>query len=646
MPKNITGRLPFSILIVLFFVLGHLVFVLSKWHAVPLYHGLPAGQTDPDTWLRLTLVRDWLTSGNWYDHTVWRSNAPFPPISSPWTRPLDLIIRALVDLQPDTVDINLRLIRAGLLMPVLWMGLLLAGILRAIRIIMPLPSAYAMAAVLLITLQPMWNYFTLGNADHHAPMAALFVWIIGGVLVANPSRRLMLLTGLLFGLHVWISVEALILIAAVYAWYGIGWLRGQHTHLVALSWLATSLALTSLLAVGIERPMAAWFTPIYDSISIVHAVALLLCAALVWGLRLLPAAATTGTKLTATTLAGGMLLLAIRATYPHLLDGPMYGVDPYIFSDFLPRISEARPIYKVPLLQLLAYIITPLAAWVMCLGPWIRPDRRFYSLEHSAALAFFLLVTLTLYYCQQRWGYYLLPLSVMAMAPLLGALFTPEHTLVCHQWPANLLVGLSPNEQMKRRLPVTLALLGMPFMMMLASAAPDLLNHAIGLLSNTSDTEKARTAARDACYTAAHQLIRSGELARVLPEATTLLAPTDLGTEILFFSPHRIVASNYHREGAGIRYVWSADKLTKAAELRSYLAERHIGGVLLCPALEQPKGSVLQTYAHGAPLPQWLIKRDYELPPVEAAEKSSQENVPPLLLLVSPPRDTGLINKN
>lgn len=635
-------RLPIACWATLLIALPCALFAVSKWAAIPLHVGVPVGQTDPDTWLRLTLVRDWLLGGSWYDHSVTHSNAPFAVGTSPWTRPLDMVIAAMTALQPESVDVSLRLMRASLMLPVLWMTLLVVGIHRAIRAILPLPSAYLMASVLVITLPPMWNYFSLGNADHHAPLAVLFIWAMGGVLSENPSRRLMLFTGCLLGLQLWMSVEALILIAVIYVWYGLCWLRGDASKARNLAWLASGTAITSLVALLIERPSAEWLTPIYDSISIAQVAALMFAALFAWALHVVPTH-TLRQRLTLATLGGVGLLVLIALTYPKLLLGPMVGVDPFILSDFLPNISEAKPYYKVSAYMLIAVLIVPLLGLALCVAPLWFKRVAFYAPAHAAPLAFFLSATLLLYLGQQRWSYYLLPLAIVAVAPLLGALFTPEHRLVEARWPTRMLLGLPPNEQARRRMPMVLGVLMLPFAFLVGGTPPELGSPRAKRLDATHYEALKQSTLRDGCYKAARVLIRSGELVRVLPETPiTLLAPTDLGTEILFFTPHRIVASNYHREGAAIKYIWGADKITEVKALRAHLAERKVEGILLCPKVAPEKDSLLQGYVHGGTLPAWLKRIDYTLPaPIriedDDAELPAVPPIQPLLLRVVAP---------
>jgi len=625
---SLLKRIPVPLVALLIIPMMHLMYVLTKWYHIPLHDGVPVGQTDPDTWLRLTLVREWLMGGGWYNHLVPNSNAPMEAAASPWTRPVDVVLAFFVYLQPETIDINLRIMRASLLLPWLWMALLIAGIHRAVRFILPMNSAYVMATVLILTTPILLNYFGLGNADHHAPLAVLFIWAIGGILAPTQTRSMMIVSGILFGVQLWISVEAFMLIGAAYVWFGLQWLRGDSQKAESLAWLATATAFTSIIAIMIEVPRAEWFTPVYDSISIVYAYSLVIAALFAWGLRAYSPPTLQG-RMIVGVIGGAIVALAIGAFYPHLPSGPLYGVHPFIITDFLPRISEAKSFFFIPIHVLIVCTYMPLMMIILCLAPWLRPEHSFYSREQSAKFAFFLIATLLLYYSQQRWSYYLLPLTIAIIAPLLGALFTPEHPFVAHHWPANTLVTLTPNEQMKRRLPVLLGALALPILFTFASDLPIF----------KSDTTDERTLAkqRSGCYNAARQLIRSGELNRVLPTPLTLWLPTDLATEILFFTPHSIIASNYHREGEAIKHVWDTNKITSAAALRAHLAKRNVGAMLICPMVEFPKGGLTQAFAMGARVPAWLTAVAYKLPaaPKKQLKADDVPLVKPVLVKVN-----------
>jgi len=579
------------VLVVALIAIPHLITILLRWHDVPLPPDTTIGSADPDPWLRLAIVRDWLSGGGWYNHVIARSNAPWGGIASPWTRPLDVVIAFFVQLQPDTVDLNTRLIRAAMLVPWVFMTWLLAGIVRAVKTVCPIPSALFMAVTLAVCAPLMWNYFSFAYSDHHSFLAAAFVWAIGSVLHPKPSARLMVGTGMLLGLMLWISPEALALIGMIYLWYGLQWLSGDDDAGRHLSILATSTALMSAAAVMIERPPHAWLVPVYDSISVVYVFILTTTALLVWALHLINPPGLR--PRVALAMVGGLLLaMALWSAYPLAFKGPLVEADPYIFTDFLPNISEAQPVFHKDWILVIALLLQPLIALVLC---GIAIVRRDCCLTPSVALklGFFYVLVGVLFLCQIRWCYYFYPLVALVLAPWLGALFSPEHPGAYGRWPARMIQRLSPHRQTLYRLPIITAVFTLP--LLIALVVPD----------RDSINEKRF----QACSESVRKLMYGGKL-NALDHGKPLIffTHTNYGGEMLFWTPHRIVASNYHREGTGIEYLWEAQKITDLKKLRAYFAQRHIDALMLCPSPEPLKGSALQAIWQGTATPPWLTR--------------------------------------
>ncbi len=583
------------ILVVALVAIPHLVTVLLRWHDVPLPPDTLIGSADPDPWLRLSIVRDWLTGGSWYDHTIARSNAPWGGISSPWTRPLDVVLAFFVQLQPETVDINTRLIRAAMLIPWLFMTLLLAGMVRAVKILCPIPSAMFMGVALAASAPLMWNYFSFAYADHHSFLAVLFVWAIGGVLHPAPSARLMTTTGALLGLMLWISPEALALIGMMYLWYGLQWLSGEQGAARHLSILATATALMTAAAVMIERSPHAWLLPVYDTVSIVYVFILASAALLAWALHYLNPPALRA-RLALAAVGGLLFVMMLWSAYPLAFKGPLAEADPYIFTNFLPNITEAQPVFHKNWVLVIALLVQPLIALVLC-GICLTRRDGFLTPTVALRIGFFYVLVGVLFLCQIRWCYYFYPLVALVLAPWLGALFSPEHPAAYGRWPARWLQHLSPHRQMLRRLPIITVIFALP--LLIALAVPD----------HDSANEKRF----QACSESVRRLMYGGKLDAIgKGKPLTFFTHTNYGGEMLFWTPHRIVASNYHREGAGIQYLWEANTITDLKKLHAHLAQRHIDALMLCPSAQPSKGSALQAIWQGTVTPPWLTRVPFE----------------------------------
>lgn len=544
-----------------------------------------SGPNDPDPWMRLSLVREWLSGNEWFNHDVARSNAPEGGIASPWTRPLDMVIASLVTLQPGGAPLDTKLLNAAAILPVLWMTLLVLGLCDALRNMRAHTISYAMLPLLLLVAPVIHSYFGSGNADHHAPLAALWAWVMALGLRTHPPARLQ---GLLLALMLWISPEALFLIAVVLAWELGRWLW-QREGLDHLRRLTTTLVLSTLIALAIERPPHAWLVPIYDSLSIVHGLLMALCALAVQAFAILPERFTqrrTG-RMLAAKLAGTILVAVMALCYPLFFRGPMAQAAPFIFTEFLPQINEAQSIMAKSSFYAASLLLLPLcvlfAYFRLCFNrQTVLPRSRIVK------MLFWLLALIIFANIQMRWYYYLTPLATLMAAAWMGYLFLPPNSAPVHlpsRWPEWL-------QTITRMLLLSLAL-----------AVP-------ATLFALSREQYALVEKHRSCASYAHLALRDGSLAGALGDAPlTLLAPADFGAEILFFTPYRIIASNYHREGEGLRYLWDAQRITEAGAMRQHLVQRQVQAIFFCPDRSTAPDSLLRRWwHHKEPLPAWATR--------------------------------------
>lgn len=570
---KLLARTPVLIWALLLVAVPHVWYAAAHWFSVPFPAGQALNPDDPDSWLRLTLVREWLQGGGWYGHGVPRTNAPYGGITSPWTRPLDMVIAVLSSLQP-AADISTRLVRTALLLPLLWSGLLVYGVSRACTVLSAERMAPFFAAVLFATAPLSFSYFGLANADHHALLACLFVLTVGNILPAQPSRGALLVGGVLLGLQLWISPESLVLIGALYGWFGLRWLLGDLQAIRPLALLASSTAFMTALALCVEYPPAEWATARYDTLSVVH-VGLLVATALgAWSL-----VRVTRQRLAAGLSRALMVLGVMWASYPRFFLGSMAEVDPFIFAHFLPNVYEAQPFYKVATLGLLGTLVQPVAALLVL---WLAYRRLpLFSAMHCRQLAYLLLVTGVLYAVQQRFYYYFYPMALLVLAPYLAALFRAEGMV-------------------QRRVPLLMALIFLP----------------LGLMALSGQRDASSNPENSQCQLLMHQLVQAGALEGITDRPLTVLTSNNLGADMLFFTQHRIVASNYHREGAGLRYLRDVSMETDIPALKRKLDARQIDLIFDCAEAEN-KGTALYRLLREEARVDWLRPVPYTLPPLE-----------------------------
>lgn len=567
-------RVPLTVWVLLIALAPILVPTMQALSHLPLGGELPAGMHDPDSWLRLTLAHDWLMGGNWYDHT-YRSNGPLELAISPWTRPMDLVIALLVKLQFMGDDLPTKIVRAALVLPLIWMAGLTLALVTITRRLTAMPHALFMLGVLLVTAPINYNYFSPGNADHHAPLSMLFCWIVA-LLLHHDVRRSngLFAIGALLALMLWISPEALLIIALVYGWFGMRWLAGDT--LKPLVRVATTTALLAVGAIMIERPPAEWTIRLYDSISIAQAAPLAMVALVAWLLARITSFFWIWRAVAAAVLLG-FTCAAIYLLDPLFFHGPMAQVHAYIHSGFLPRIHEAKSAFEQPWLKLIGLLIQPVAALYVAFRCATQRNG-IIAPAQAAALLYLMVGTLAMYLSQLRWAYYFFPLVPLVLAPFLASWLNPQHRKVDSYWPALRLRRFSERQLTARRIPLMLALLVLPCLCIMGAA----------LLEKRSTTDIS------ACPLAVRSLLQNGEIDAIgNGKVLTVFAPSDLSSEMMFFTKHRPIAGNYHREGQGLDTLWQAQLSTNLEDFTKALRTRKVGLVIICPDGSAPADAII-----------------------------------------------------
>lgn len=571
---------------------------LSGIYAYPKLE-FPLNPADPDAWLRLTQVRQWLTGGDFFDHSVVRTNAPLGGISTPWTRPMDMLLSVFYALTPSRLGMDVRLMLAAAWLPVTLGFATFALLAAAARQQFRHVQVMGIAAVLLLT--SVYDYTSPGDADHHGLLAALWCGVLLVLMSDNISRTAALVLGALLGAMLWTSPEALILAGAVFVLLGLdAVLRPQRAAVPAFTALGAAAVLTG--AIFIEMPGSEVLNrPLLDTLSIVHVT-------LLWFTVLGTAAMAVAfrfplrvqARFLAACVLGALTLLAQYVVFPRFYLGPMGDADPYILQGFLPMVAEAKPLlHSTPEFASKALMIPALAVFLMGFAlsmPKIRAAR----LRRLVILGALLLITLVMTLLQARWGYYLQPVAAIAVAALLPALAT---------------AAKGDTGSWLRGAPR----IARPYVV---------LGLAVLATSMMVRTVKGDPAPNAWCNTQLRYVLQTQQLQKHLGDKPlNIFVPGDIGGEMLFFTPYSIIASNYHREHTGLRDMARIRDAKDAAAARSALAARKTDALLFCPA-GQPPGSFLSGLG-ASNLPDWLK-------PVEGLEFFDMPGAKPLLLKVKP----------
>ncbi len=542
---------------------------------------------DTDDAMRLTEVHDFLRGQNWFDLVQHRLNTPAGGLVH-WSRIIDLpealllgLLRLPFGAGADTVAAYVWPLL--LLLPLLWLTARLARRLGGREALVP---GLLLPAFSLITMAE----FAPGRFDHHGAQILLALVMLDCAIAARRRPRVALAAGAAAAVALGIGIEGLPVVGATIMVFGLAWVADRR-QAVALRDFGLSFALGMALALAQGVPPERWFVPMFDAISIVYAAAAVLCSLAFLALTAMPLA-TARSRLIAGAIAGALVVALVVGLWPAILKGPYGMLDPWLLTNWIDRISEAQPwlvsfgddpVYPLAV-AVPAALALVFALWVVARTPRARTS----WLPYLAFLA----VGIAAMLFQIRAARMATPLAVPGCAALIAAAWRAQ----------SVRRGLAP------ALAVVAGWIGS------AGIAVGVLA-TIGVLAfpdyaaATADTFRA---ARQSCLMPQ----AFADLARLPPQR--IMTPIDLGSHMLLYTPHSVVAAPYHRNQEAVLDAFRFFN-QPIADARTILERRGVTLVVICPAMREIRGlvdhapdSFVSLYAAGR-LPAWLV--DESRPP-------------------------------
>ncbi|HTJ56603.1 MAG TPA: hypothetical protein VL418_03440 [Devosiaceae bacterium] len=538
---------------------------------------------DTDDAMRLVTVRDLLGGQNWFDHIQHRLNAPFGA-EIHWSHLVDAGIAAVILL--------LRPFAGGMTETIavyIWPLLLLLALLSLTgRLAFRLGGREAMlpALVLPVVSVAVIPEFSPGRIDHHSIQILLTLLMAWGAIETIERPRFALLTGLAAALSLAIGIEGLPSVLAAILAVSLTWVvrpeRGP-----ALCQFGLSFALATIAAQINQYPPSRWFEPACDEISFVYAAFAAGVGLVLVLLSVLPLAHRAPWQRLA---AGGafavVLALALAKAFPQCLGGPYAGLDPWLIHNWLDQIDEAKPIWASLASALpfgVAAAFPPLLGLLVIAGRLVWGERK--DLGEWLVLGLFLLLSVVVMIAQVRGTRLAMPLALPA---------------------AGCVIAAARRRYLSGRR-VTDALIMLAGWVGFAGLA-------IGMVVALA------TAPFEAKASAAPQT-QAGQMVCRMPQAfaglaklppTRVMAPVDLGSHLLLFTPHAVVGAPYQRDEAGVRDTFRFLNGSIAAA-RQILGVRGVTLVVICPDAPEMGGlpdaapdSFVKLFAQNR-LPNWLL---------------------------------------
>lgn len=437
-----------------------------------------------------------------------------------------------------------------------------ALVLLAARTLVPPPGLY-FAGVLLVCQPWFFQAFAAPRADHHGLQGFLFLGTVAGALhlVRDPDRRWWsAATGACLGLGLWVSTEALVTGLPVLFGLAMLWvIGGLHASARANRDVLTATAVVLTAGLLVDAPPAALTAVEYDRLSIVHWTAFSFLAVMWGGIAgLAERGRSPSPQARLAWVVGGAVLCAslMALMFPPFFGGPMVEVDARLPAIWLDRTSEFLPVAEHGRLLVVALHLTssllavPVAAWLALKGD--RAQRAGW-LFLFGLFVWYMALTLFLH---GRWALYLHLLVAIPLAWLIGRIVSSP-ALSRWRWiRAMAHVG------------AVVGIMSLPVVLALALARAEEPRGGSGAMAVAECSAAAIVPYLD-------------ELARDRGPGT-VLAPADWGPEIAFRTPHRAVASPYHRNASGLLDSHTFMSATDDANARSIAEQRGIDWVVMC----------------------------------------------------------------
>lgn len=551
--------------------------------------------SDTDDAMRLVVVRDFLAGQNWFDHVQYRLNVPFGA-EIHWSRLPDVPIAGLILLFRPFLGDN-AIFAAAWIWPLILLFFLLWLSVR-MTVYLVGPDGALPGFVLPILSAAILVEFAPGRVDHHSIQIILTLALVYASIRAWREKAWAWGAGIAAATSMAIAMEALPQIIVAVALFGLFYVL-DDSRKATMRAFGLAFGGATFVHLVLALPPSRWTQTACDALSSTYALAAGGVALVFLILSFLPLKSPLA-RLLAGGAMGAVLVGALLRAFPQCSAGPYGQLDPWLLKNWIGQIVEAKPVWysleAIPAYTL-GIIVPPLIAlgvtvWIMVRTPSEKPVQ-------WAILAAYLLAGILVMLVQVR--------GARLVAGLVGpagawAIIRARQAYLDR---ASLL-------SVTRLVATWLAFAGLVISALAGFVLPTSPN---GTSGSGAGQEQAGNYPADGTRYTCLQPREFVDIASIPPER--VMAPVDLGSHLLLFTPHSVVGAPYHRNQDGVLDTFRF--FNKSQSVAHDIARsRGISLVVTCPYMAEMKGfadaapdSLVRMLQRGE-LPDWLV--DYTLP--------------------------------
>ncbi len=559
--------------------------MLPRWAAISLFliylfwqMAITQNFDDPDDFLRLQQVRDFVGGQSWFDLTQRRMAAP-DGLAMHWSRLVDIpMLLFIVPLTP-LVGAHMAEVVATIGAPLLNLLVLMIAIVAMTRRVVSQDVDTSLVACLMALSAPaVYLQIHPARIDHHGWQIA-FAALAIAALLRRKARSSGMAAGIALALYINISIEGAPFVATAVGIVGLLWAFGREEaqRLVAL---VCSLAVGSLVATALTAPYYRWTENYCDAVMPSHLAAMGIAA-----LGTVVAVRFGGPRsVWARVALLGVVLFVTIATFgsiaPTCLGSPFGTLDPVINEFWYQNVTEGLPFWRQDTITAATMVAFPIMA---SLGTAVGVVR-----AKTPEM-------------QRRW---FIMLALLVVTFVTGALVRRAAgiTHIVAVPGALILVGIAIRAA-QQSLPSLLgAVVTAATIIVMAPITPIF---AVASMMPSPTPAPLSNEAVDPC----ERLCVLDRLAKQPAEA--MLASIDLGPIVIARTPHSVYGAGYHRMVGPLRETILFFE-GSSADGKVFMQSKGFRRILISPTSAEavlfitkaPKGMMAQLVK--GPLPDWL----------------------------------------